>query len=227
MKAKILLIGCLLATIAGTKANAAGVLAMNDITTTPTPTTTPYTTGMVSDPNIFASGISIGAGLSGTASVPGAYTANSWSTGASIGATDYLSFTIDANTGYEISFSSIDFNTQRSSNGPSSAVVEYSLDGGNTFQTIGSVIIINQAATAYSFDTSGISDIQNLEDPITFRLYGYNARNNGGTLSINNYSFNGSVEAVPEPQSLMLIGVGSLLMFGYLKRARKETDAMA
>jgi hypothetical protein len=222
MKVKALLAGCLLTALAGADANAA-VIAMNDITATPTPTTTPYTTGMVSDPNISASGIVIGAGLNGTASVPGAYTASGWNGQA----TDYFSFTVDPDPGYEVSFSSIDFSAQRSNNGPTSAVIEYSLDGGNTFQPVGSALTINTSATGYSIDTSELQQFQDLADPITFRLYGTGAKNSGGTLSINNYSFNGTVEAVPEPQSLALIGVGSLAMFGYLRRTHNLANAVA
>ncbi|WP_167599113.1 PEP-CTERM sorting domain-containing protein [Chlorobaculum sp. 24CR] len=216
MKVKALLIGCLLAALGATKADAAlVVLSATDIT---------------NDQNISASNVTFGSGLK-IDNASGIYSAHHWTSATSIDSSDYISFTFDANTGYEIDLASFDFNAEIDKNGPKSLVIEYSV-GGNTFQSVGSVIPTSTTATDYSIALNS-SEFQNLTDPVEFRIYGYNAGNPGGKLSINDYSFTGSVSeagstgAVPEPQSLALIGVGSLLMTGYLRRVRRVADTVA
>jgi len=226
MKTNVLLIGCLLAALAGADASATVVLSENELTGSITPSTTPYTTGISTDSNVYASGIALGGGLTGTIT-NNSYTAYGWAKGNTLNTAnnDYYTFTIDANTGYEIDYDTFVFNAQRTNPGPADLQLEYSIDGG-AFQTIGGVINPTTTAADYTVD---LSSLQNETGSIEFRLYGYgsNNTNSGATLSLNSYSFNGDVAAVPEPQSLALIGVGSLLMFGYLRRTSKEAYAAA
>ena len=227
MKAKILLIGCLLTALAGADVRAA-VIVSDDITGTNPNTSNPYTAGMTSDyfSSLTASGIGRGTGISGV-NANDTYRANGFATGATLNTSnnDYYTFTITANTGYQIDFSNFTFNGQRGGFGPTSLVLRSSVD--NYATNIGSVITTSSSGTNYTIDLSG-TDFQNVTD-ITFRLYGYNA-GAVGQYSVNNYQINGTVEpvvAVPEPQSLSLVGVGSVLMFGFLRRTRKEADAVA
>lgn len=227
MKVKILLASCLLTATAGADASAA-VIISDSITGTIPNTSNPYTTGMSSDysSSLSATGIGRGSGLSGITAT-NTYTANGFATGIALNTAnnDYYTFSITANTGYQIDFTNFSFNGQRGAFGPSSLVLRSNVD--NYANNIGSVITTNSSGTTYAIDLSR-TDFQNITD-ITFRLYGYNAGPNG-QYSVNNYQINGTVEAVaavPEPQSLALVGVGSVLMFGFLRRTRKETDGAA
>lgn len=227
MKAKILLIGCMLSALTGADASAA-VITMNPITGAKPNTSNPYTTGMSSDyaSLLTATGIGRGAGITGV-NMNDTYSANGFATGGTLNTAnnDYFTFTITANPGYQIDFSDFTFNGLRLVNGPSSLALRSSLDG--YASNIGTVVATSTSATTHTVDLSG-TDFLDVTD-VTFRLYGYNATNNfgQGQYSVNSYEFNGTVEAVPEPQSLALVGVGSLLMFGYLRRTRKEADAVA
>ncbi len=228
MKAKILLMGSLLTALAGADVRA-DVIVSDPITGTKPNLSNPYTAGITSDyfSYLTISGIGRGTGISGV-DANDTYRANGFATGATLNTSnnDYFTFTITANTGYQIDFSDFTFNGQRVGFGPTSLVLRSSVD--NYANNIGSVITTSTSGTNYTIDLSG-TDFQNVTD-ITFRLYGYNALMPNGQYSINNYQINGTVEpvvAVPEPQSLSLVGVGSVLMFGFLRRTRKEADAVA
>ena len=223
MKTKALLLGCLLVAVAMPSANADIISADNlggPITSSIIPLKTTDT-----DPNVTASGIAIGTGL-GAATANGRYNASGWTTGGTIDANDYFTFTLDANDGYKIDYSSFIF-TGQGNGGPRLLQLEYSLDG-NAFQPVGGVLTAttNNTRKDYFIDLSG-AQFQNLTTPVTFRLYGYNTVNSAGLFSINSYSINGYVDTAPEPGTMALLGVGSVLMGGYLRRTRKEVDAMA
>lgn len=214
MKAKAVILGILFTVLACTGANA-DVISHNDITGDDPGLQNPYDTGITSDyPDITASGIGR-VGLTGR-TANDRYNASSWSTGA-LDTDSYFAFTLDANDGYAINFDSFEYHAQRSSTGPTEFAFRSSLDGFTTnigtLTATGATIVLSDAS------------YQGLTDPIEFRLYGYNS--GAGTFSINDYTFNGTVEAVPEPGTLALVGVGSLLMLGNARRTRKRTDIMA
>jgi len=207
MKAKATAIGILFTALAWTGANAA-VISHNDITGTNPGLQNPYTTGITSDysDDITASGIGR-VGLTGK-TADDRYNASGWSTGA-LDTGKYFTFTLDAKDGYAINFSSFEYRAQRSNTGPTSFAFRSSIDGFTT--NIGS-----PTATGATIDLTA-PQFQHLTNPIEFRLYGYDSGSGNGTFSVNDYTFNGTVEAVPEPGTLALVGVGSLLMLGHAR----------
>jgi hypothetical protein len=223
MKTKALHISCLLAAVTMPEANA-DIISADNIGGQIASSTTPLATSDT-DPNVTASGISIGTGLS-AATATSRYNASGWTTGGTIDANDYFTFTLDANDGYVIDYSSFSF-TGQGNGGPKFLQLEYCING-SPYQPVGTALTAttNNTRKDYSIDLSG-EQFQNLTDTVTFRLYGYNAVNSTGQFSINSYSINGYVDTAPEPQTLSLIGVGSLLMFGYLRRTRDQGDVMA
>jgi hypothetical protein len=222
MKTKVLLIGALLVAMAGTEANAA-VISSNTITGKEPDKDDPYVTGLYTDANVTASGIGRGTGIL-KAKADDTYAATGFTTGATIDANDYFTFTLAANSGYKMGFTSFDFYAQVDKDGPTTAVLRSSLDG--YASDIGSVLTLNQTNTGYAVNLTGTA-YQNLTNPITFRLYGYNAGKDAGTFQVNDYQFNGLTEAVPEPASVALLGIGGLLMGGYMRRTQKEEPTVA
>src|SRR5690554_6527353 len=155
----------------------------NSITGTNPNTSNPYTTGQTHNANITVSGIGRGSGANGT-NASDRYNANGWNT-TSIDLTAYFYFTLIPNTGYQINFTSFVYIGQASPQGPTQFAFRSSADnyGSNigTATADGATIVLTT------------SEFQNITEPITFRIYAWGTTNPGGTFSINDFVFNGSV----------------------------------
>lgn len=153
----------------------------NPITGTNPNTSNPYTTGQTSNANITVSGIGRGSGATGTGAND-RYNANSWNTTA-IDTTAYFTFTLTPAANYEIDFVSFTYNGQASGTGPTSFAFRSSAD--SFTNNVGS-----PGATSGNID---LSAQQNVNAAREFRLYAWNTTNSGGTFSVNDFTFNGSV----------------------------------
>lgn len=183
--------------VAGATQSFAQSIFTNPITGTNPNTADPYTTGQTVAANMTASGIGRGAGITGAAA-NNRYNASSWNT-ASLDTTAFFTFTLTPNPTYKLSLTSFVYTGQASGTGPTTFEFRSSADGfaaGIGAPTAGGTTI-SLAAPAYQGLTTGIE----------FRLYGYNASASAGTFSVNDFTFNGSVD-LPEPSSLALIGLG-------------------
>ncbi|HEV7782616.1 MAG TPA: T9SS type A sorting domain-containing protein [Chitinophagaceae bacterium] len=143
----------------------------------------PFTLGDVSDPGITVSGIGRGSGIA-AAAASNRYNANSWNT-AGIDLTAYFDFTLTPNAGNAINFVSFVYTGQASGTGPTTFAFRSSVDGFTA--DIGSPI-----ATGTTINLSG-GAYQNISAGITFRIYGWGASAGGGTFSINDFTFNGTI----------------------------------
>ncbi len=150
-------------------------------------TSNPYTTGDVVASNLTVSGIGRGTGITGVNS-NNRYNASSWNT-ATLDTTAYFYFILTPDSGFQINFTSFTYTGQVSSTGPSSFAFRSSLDGFSS--DIGSP---NSTGTTISLSAS---QFQGLTTPIEFRFYGFGATSSGGTFSINDFHFDGVVDAVP------------------------------
>jgi len=158
----------------------------NPITGTNPNTSNPYTLGQTVNANITVSGIGRSSGITGS-NGNDRYNATGWNS-ASLDTNDYLEFTLTPNSGYEIDFVSFVYTGQASSTGPTSFAFRSNLDGYTT--NIGTPI-----ATGTTISLAGAS-YQNLTNSITFRLYGWGASGAGGTFSVNDFTFNGTVNSI-------------------------------
>ena len=160
----------------------------NPITGTNPNTSNPYTIGQAVNPNITASGIGRGTGITG-ANGNDRYNASQWTTNATIDLNDYFEFTLTPKPGIAIGFTSFVYSGQASANGPASFAFRSSLDGFTT--DIGNATpagtTINLSSAAY----------QNISSAISFRFYGWAALTSGGTFSINDFTFNGVAGVLP------------------------------
>ncbi|RZJ68549.1 MAG: choice-of-anchor D domain-containing protein [Flavobacterium sp.] len=162
----------------------AQIIFTNPITGTNPNTANPYTTGQTVDANLTVSGIGRGTGITGV-NTNDRYNASGWNTSA-LDANDYFEFTLTPNSGYMVSFVSLLYTSQASGTGPTSFAVRSSVDGyaANIATPASTGATISLAAAAYQYRTTAT----------TFRIYGWGASAVGGTFSINDFTFNGTVE---------------------------------
>lgn len=181
MKTKILLLALFVSVFSWGQS-----IFTNPITGTNPNTANPYTVGQTVDANLTVSGIGRGTGASGT-NANNRYNANYWDT-ATIDLTAYFEFTLTPDSGYQIDFASFVYNGTRSGTGPSSFAFRSSVDG--YLANIGS-----PTATGATIDLSGAS-YQGVTTAISFRFYAWNTTNSGGSFSIDDFTFNGTVTPV-------------------------------
>lgn len=152
-------------------------------------------------------------------------------------ATKYFEVTLTPLAGYTLNVDTIAFTIQRSSTGIRSYAVRSSLDAyaANLPASISpaNVNLGVGAANDFQYLLDSLSSAQNgslvtlnssydlLSTPVTFRFYGWNAEGSGGTFSIDNVTFNGSVAAVPEPSVAAIVGGFGLLGLFMAARQRK------
>jgi hypothetical protein len=138
--------------------------------------------------NMQTGALSRGSGLTPT-SLANGFAASGWNETSLENAKtdeDYFQFFISPASGYKLSLSSVQFNTRRTSTGPTNLQLTYSTDG-STFIEIGSAITgYDNTTDGFAHPAINISDVsalQNFTGTTTFRLYGWDASAGTGTLS--------------------------------------------
>ncbi len=144
----------------------------------------------VHDANVSVGGLTRGSGvgISGTAASRG-WGGNNWnsaSASAAASASQYATFAVAANTGYQISFSSISkFDYRRSASGATAGVVQYQIGSGgfNDIATVSYSSTSSSGASLSAIDLSGVSALQNVPagTTVTFRVVNYGASGATGT----------------------------------------------
>jgi hypothetical protein len=171
---------------------AAAVIHSNEITDANPSTANPFTTGQTVSANMTASGIGRGSGISGN-SGGNRYNAAGFSLG-SIDLNDYFSWTLTPNSGFSLDLTSLTGNWQRSSTGANSYALRSSLDGFGANITSGTITGSGSPA-AFNLDLSGAA-FNAIASAVEFRLYGFAAGSATGTFSVNDFSFDGAVNAL-------------------------------
>lgn len=195
------------------------------------------------DANLNSSSLSRGAGLafSGLANTFSStnFTASGTKADA-ITANKFVSFTVNAKTGYKVSLSTLDARFRRSSTGPNAFRWQYSTDG-STFTDFGSADI------SYTLTTTGgdaqtqisLSSITALQDvtnatTITIRLLGWGASATTGTFAIGrslttgvtdfSLAIGGTVAAAGGSTPVISVTPSTLTGFTYFQGSGPSTE---
>jgi hypothetical protein len=192
----------------------------------------------VSAAGLSVGGLTRGAGVSGTVPSGGSSAAKGWGgTGfnstspitdavGAVNASKFVFFSISTDGLSELSISSIDaYNVRRSSSGPTSGQWQYQV-GTGAFVNIGSTITWGSTTSSSgnaqtAIDLSTISDLQGIaaNTTVTFRLALWGASSASGTWYFNgqsttadpDFKLTGSVNSIPAPGAMALLGVAGLL----------------
>ncbi|WP_115461203.1 T9SS type A sorting domain-containing protein [Winogradskyella aurantiaca] len=143
---------------------------------------------------VSSQGLTRGAGIQKSGSDPN-HTSNGWNTTDLSGAeasNDYIEWSISALPTFTVDLDELNIRVYRSSNGPGSYQILYSLDG---FATPGVALSAEKLLPATTFVNDTYSGL-NITSPeggtITFRLFAWNANNENGQFRINYWpSLNG------------------------------------
>lgn len=144
----------------------------------------PYKIDEIYNVNINVSGIGRGGGIFEN-NAKDRYNAKGWGL-TTLDASDYFTFTLTPNIGYQINFLSFVYSGQRSSiNGPTSFALRSSADGFTA--SIGT-----PTAGGTTIDLNNLT-FKNISTAIEFRLYAWDALGINGTFSVNDFTFNGTI----------------------------------
>ena len=140
---------------------------------------------------------------------------------AAIANNHYIQFTLIAETGYQFDLSSIEMNGESGSSSPDDIALMSDVGGFNAGDEIASLTDRQDVTGGWDTDSSGWGGVIDLLDPqyqnltvVTFRLYGWSSSGTASAgirnLSGNDLVINGTVEAIPEPAVLGMIGLSGL-----------------
>lgn len=127
----------------------------------------------------------------------------------SLAGQSYLEFSVKAKSGYKVSLQTLKVKLRRNEGGPTSYGWMYSLDGKDFKDIPGAAEIVFEKAVPQgivqpTIKLSGITELQNVpaSTNITFRLYAWGGKTEGGSLSIG--------KSAQEPGAIALFVAGKV-----------------
>ena len=196
---------------------AAIVLDYISIPSTANATIAPNTTGT----GVTGANLMTGGGL--TANNGSTYNWRAWDgtdVATALAAGDFFEWGFTSTSAYNLD--DLDIRYDRSGNGPQDVDIQLSINGG-AFTSIHSATGISPGGnTVADIDLTSFDDVTSA----TFRLFAFNATNGNGTFDVENafngaaIVVNGTLSAVPEPASLVMVGVALALFWCVRSRCR-------
>jgi hypothetical protein len=160
---------------------------------------------------------------------------NSATAADAITANDFVKFTIDVNSGYNVSFTNLNFYTLRrpttGSGAPNNFAIRTSQDNYTaTVATGGLLASALETDTTFSLNTlnlSSVSNLQSVTNSTEFRIYMWASQGIGGSTSnrnfqLDNLTVNGTVSAIPEPSSAAMLLGGAAASLALMARRRRK-----
>lgn len=223
-------IGCTLAITPAQAASLTGKYSFDNGTPTATVTTDNPSDISFSDWS-FGSGLEPyrGSNFTNSGNPDGAVLNKSWTPPEAPTPNDnYYQFSLAPTASRSVTITDISFDAQRSSKGP----LEWRLDAtiGNSAAIIIGTGNHNASAKFEEFSIAGVTELENVTDLITFRLFGLGAETDGGTWRIDNFQLGGTIasaaaaqvpeaNSVPTPALLPAIGAMAFKLRKRLKTA--------
>lgn len=168
-------------------------------------TSTADTGSSISTLTYSHTGTSANSWLSGTTvnAQPGFVAGNAIGMNGWDGDASYFQFTLDASLWHS---NVVSWASNRSSTGPPNVILKYSTNGvGGTFYDFATYTVTTTAALFGPADFSTTPGLD-YNANVVFRLVGTGTTATGGTMKVDNFT----IVAIPEPSTIMLIGVGLL-----------------
>ena len=171
--------------------------------------------------------LSRGSGIN-AATNNGRFNANSWTQpdiASALANNDYFTFSVAPNSGFSMTLTSIVFDMQRSTTGPTSFTLFSSVDGFTIGNDEGTLALPGETNNDLTFNLG--SEFENLTGSVEFRFYGYG---NGASQTTGSAGFEGpgvdlellgTTAVVPEPSTYALIFGGVALGFVVWRKKRK------
>ena len=191
--------------------------------------------------NVTTGGLTRGGGVttSGTAAL-NAWGGNGWASTSAAGITgnQFVTFTITANAGYSVSFSSFNLYYRRSSTGPTNGLLQYQI-GSGVFTNLATLSFSTSTSTGGAIspvDLTGVSGLQNVPSTssVTFRIIPYGATGSSGTWYVydtsgNDLSLTGTVNldansAPPAPVATAATNIGTTSLNANWNSSTGATD---
>ena len=151
-----------------------------------------------SNPNVSGDDFAVGPGISRN-STTNAYVTSNYTTGvpSTRQASDWLSFSIIPNAAFQVSLSALAFDDQVST-GTGKVDVLYSLNSDFSGAVmVGAVQNAGTSIATHTINLSGIAALQNVAQPIYFRLYPYAIANGSATYRVDNVKLDGGLTPAP------------------------------
>lgn len=164
--------------------------------------------------NVTVGGLTRGAGVSTSGSgVARGWGGANWtntSSAAAISANQFATFSVGANFGYEISYTSLNkFDYRRSATGPTNGLLQYRL-GAGAFVDITNVTYPSSSSSGGSIapiDLTGVAALQNVSwlTNVTFRIVNWNGTSSAGTWYVFDVANSSAVDLAVQGTLLYII----------------------
>ncbi len=149
--------------------------------------------------------ISRGAGLNNTAgSLMNFFGSNNWETLSTVNLTKYFTFSVQAQTGFELSLNRIEIDELRSAAGIRNWQVRSSFDN---FMTVLAVFSVPDDLNIRTTQTINLTGFTSVNTNVEFRIYGYVSEATAGNWRLDNIKIFGTIHDIAPPFVSAILGI--------------------
>lgn len=152
----------------------------------------------------------------GVVSQADVFSSSYWTTGVTCDPNEFVSFTLQPDSGYSLRLDRLEWESSRSTTGPQTGRVSLFKDG-NMIESSPDFAIGTTMANGV-FDFSDITAVAG--ETLEFRFHGWNASSTGN-LRLDNVSGVGQMAMVPEPAGVATAAAAGLVAFAIHRRVKR------